>query len=177
VRAENFYWTWSGIIVVLILSTLFLDRETLVEIQVSGLNVTLFLTGMVLVGLAVLSHGLRRPGSSLIWFIVFGLMAVYAMIFFRYLVAAERSHLIEFSVLTLFLYEGFQKRREQNHDWIRPGWMAFATATLIGIIDESLQLLVPNRVFDWNDMVFNSMAAAFAVFSSTLFTWVKKRFS
>ncbi len=172
-KSEKFYWVWSAIIIVLILSSLFLDRETLVEIQLSGLNVVLFLSGMILVALAVLTHGWFDSRIGYTWFMILGILAIYCMLFFRYLVAAERSHLIEYSILALFLLEAFKKRKQNGFDKIKPGWFALMATSLIGLFDESLQLLIPNRVFDPYDMVFNCTAAALAVGSSGLVRWFR----
>ena len=46
---------------------------------------------------------------------------------------------------------------------------------LIGVIDECIQLLLPSRVFDPIDMLFNVLAAVMAVTASTALGWARKR--
>ena len=57
-----------------------------------------------------------------------------------------------------------------------PALLALVITVMIGNFDEGLQLYLPNRVFDPNDIIFNSFAAFMAIGGSLLLQWAKQRF-
>ncbi|MGI9547143.1 MAG: VanZ family protein, partial [Flavobacteriaceae bacterium] len=85
----------------------------------------------------------------------------------------ERSHLIEYSVLAIFIHEALKERNRQKKTVNRPGLIAFLAASLIGLIDELIQLLIPARVFDPIDIFFNTFASFLAITTSTALAWAR----
>ena len=59
----------------------------------------------------------------------------------------------------------------------KPVVLALVISVFFGVTDEIIQLIVPNRVFDFQDILFNTIAIIMAIASSVLLTWAKKRFS
>ena len=57
-----------------------------------------------------------------------------------------------------------------------PLLLTFLVTTTIGVFDEVLQRFLPERVFDYYDIVFNILAIAIALVSILLFHFVRKRF-
>ena len=96
------------------------------------------------------------------------------MFFFR-LGAPERSHLIEYSVLAVLLHKAFTERFKLGKKIIRPALFALSVGILLGAMDESVQLLLPHRYFDPEDIVFNSLAVAMAIGTSLLLHWLHRR--
>ena len=97
------------------------------------------------------------------------------MLIFR-LGAPERSHLIEYSVLALFIHRALLEHYAQKlHKWKIAG-LAILISAALGLFDEALQWFLPNRVFDPEDIIFNSMATSFAVVGSMLLGWAKKKY-
>ncbi len=47
---------------------------------------------------------------------------------------------------------------------------------LLGVIDEGLQAIIPNRVFDVNDIIFNTLAGTMAIVASMSLRWLRMRF-
>lgn len=91
------------------------------------------------------------------WAIVAGLAACYAG--GTYLLRAnpeEAIHLVQYGVLSALLLWAFRYRLKG------PGahLAAFLTGTLLGIGDEFIQWLTPERVFDVRDIVINTLAVA-----------------
>ena len=161
--------------VVAIYATLGLARS-LAGILGEGDQGALFGLGMVLVVAAMFTQRVgTRPGWAElgVWI---GASAVYLLVFVRMAVPAERSHLIEYGVVALFVYEALTERRRQGHAVPAPALLASAVTTLVGTVDESLQLLIPSRVFDWRDILFNALAAMMAVTTSAATGWVAERF-
>ena len=159
--SEGFYWKLVMTTVALILLPL------IIPIPWSGLfnddqMAFLFLLGMLLVGLAVIFH-LRKSGRSFFTKVaVLGLMAVLYMFLLR-LTMAERSHLIEYSVLTLFIYRALTERKKSRpvpQIYLQSFWLSFG----ISLVDEGMQLFIPHRVFNTDDILFNAMAVAGCLF-------------
>lgn len=99
--------------------------------------------------------------------VLLGIAAVYVMFFFR-LGALERSHLIEYSVLAVFLHRALLERSTNKKPSLRPALLAIGLGVLIGLLDEVLQFFLPNRTFDPEDMIFNGFAVVMAITASSL---------
>lgn len=126
--------------------------------QNQALAAALFLTGMFLVGLTILTEGLQTRPRGVEIGVGLGIAVVYGMLLFR-LTIPERSHLIEYGVLAVFIYEALTERKRNGRPVPFPALLTILFTTLIGALDEGIQLLLPSRHFDWNDILFNFLAA------------------
>lgn len=163
-------------VLVAILSTLALGRPLQEMLRDQNIQAIFFLLGMILTGATIIVHGLKvRPNKTemAIWI---GLAAVYIMFVFR-LGAPERSHLIEYSVLAIFIHKALIERLSHKNQILMPALLAFVATVIIGVIDESIQIVLPNRVFDPDDILFNSFAALMAIGGSITLQWARKKFS
>ena len=140
----------------------------------TSLSALSFGAGLLLIALTVVASGLvKREIWRDVWLVV-GMLAVYGMVLVR-LGLQERSHLIEFSVLALIIYSALLERRQNGGTIKMPGVMAITITTLIGVLDEIIQIFLPNRVFDPQDMLFNTLAALLAVGSISSLRWISRR--
>jgi VanZ family protein len=48
-------------------------------------------------------------------------------------------------------------------------------ASGLGLLDETNQLLVPGRYFDWRDVLFNAGAALGVITASWSMDWIRRR--
>ncbi|THH35585.1 VanZ family protein [Neolewinella litorea] len=136
----------------------------------------LFLTGCFLVSATVVTQGLKTWPGPADAALVIGVATAYFMILVRMTSPVERSHLIEYGVVAVFILEALRERIRQGHRVAAPALLAILFTTLIGVVDESLQLFIPDRVFDPVDMLFNAGAAALAVGMSLLLNrWHRRR--
>ena len=103
-----------------------------------------------------------------------GIVAVYLMLFLR-LGLPERTHLMEYGVLAIFIHMALTERNHQGGSVPRPAVLAWIAAFLIGVIDETLQLFLPARVFDSEDILFNGIAVSMAIGGSTTLAWARRR--
>jgi len=55
--------------------------------------------------------------------------------------------------------------------------VAIVAAAVIGTIDEGIQAVLPSRVFDPRDIMFNALAAFMAVAASVLLDRTRRRFA
>ncbi len=56
-----------------------------------------------------------------------------------------------------------------------PSVLTVVATALLGLLDEGIQVLIPNRVFDIRDVGFNALAGLIAVAASVALAWVRKR--
>ena len=104
-----------------------------------------------------------------------GVVAAYLLVFVRMSIPTERSHLIEYGVVALFVHEALTERASRGRYVPARGLLAVLSTGLTGVIDECIQLALPSRVFDPIDMLFNVLAAVMAVTASTALNWARKR--
>ncbi|NKQ34672.1 MAG: VanZ family protein [Chloroflexi bacterium] len=170
---ERRLWTWTLLIVAGIYATLGLT-PILVGAIPQGVAAAGFLGAMLLVGLTILTQGLKvRPRGAEIG-VALGIAVVYFMVFFR-MTIPERSHLIEYSVLAVFIYEALMERARQGRRVFAPALLAIIATAIVGLIDEGIQAILPNRVFDARDILFNILAGIMAVTTMAALGWARNR--
>lgn len=172
---EKRLWFWTLAVVVAIYSTLGLAQTLVDTLGSDFLSVWLFLLGCILVLAAVITQGLKVRPSGMEIAIALGVAAAYLLIFVRMAVPTERSHLVEYGVVAVFVYEALLERTSQGRRVPVPGVLAIAIASVIGVIDEGIQWLLPSRVMDPVDMLFNALAAVMAVVASGALRWARQR--
>lgn len=172
---ERRLWLWTLAVVVGIYSTLGLARTLADELRNRELLDSLFLVGLLLILGAIVMQALRsRPGGAEVG-VWLGVAAVYLMLFARMGIPEERTHLIEYGVVALLVFEALSERAAQGRHVPAPALVAIAAASGIGVLDELIQGVLPNRVFDPIDIGFNTLAAVLAVTASVALAWARRR--
>ena len=172
-RRERRLWLWALAVVVAIYSTLGL-AGTLAEVlrEHNLLNASgLFL--MFLTVAAIVGSGLkRRPGRREVW-MALGVTAVYGTAVLRMGYSPEeRTHLFEYSIVAVLIYQALRERL-QNGGRVRvPAVLALVVTALVGWLDEGIQALIPNRVYDNFDVFSNAVAAVIGISVSVVIAWV-----
>ncbi len=130
---------------------------------------------MALIGVAIIVQGLRsRPGSAEIA-VALGVATVYFMVFVRMGIAEERTHLIEYGIVALLIHAALDERAMRSQHVLAPAVLAVALTGFLGVLDELIQALLPNRVFDLRDILFNALAAVMAVSAIKALRWARQR--
>lgn len=173
---EKRYWLFAALVLIAIFSTLTFGRPFQKMLSDQNVQAAIFLTGMFLTGIVIVMHGLKVQPSKTEIVIWVGLATVYLMLFLR-LGVPERSHLIEFGVLAIFIHKALSERFQNKNQVFKPALIAFLVTCLIGFLDEGIQYFLPERVFDTEDIIFNSLAAFMAIGGSLVLRWAKNRFS
>ena len=174
---ERRLWLWVLAVMVAIYATLGLAQtlaETLRERGLLDISIGLFLLSMFLVAATIITQGLKvRPGGAEVA-VAIGVATAYLLVFTRMTVPTERSHLIEYSVVGILIFEALTERASQGRRVPLPPVLAVITTVTLGALDEGIQWLLPNRVFDPVDILFNTLAGIMAVAASVLLSWARR---
>ncbi|MDF1697602.1 MAG: VanZ family protein [Saprospiraceae bacterium] len=161
-RKEKRYWILVSIVIIAISFVLFLGRPVLDVLNNQTIQAVIFVTAMVFTGISIFTHGLPSNHLYMNITIWIGLSAVFILSFLR-LGITERSHLIEYSILTLFVFMAMQERLKDKKNVLQIGGFSLLITIPLGIIDESIQFFLPSRVFDINDIIFNTLTSLFTI--------------
>ncbi len=171
---EQQLWLWVLAVLVAIFATLFIGQPLISILSNQNIQAALFMLGMALVGAAIVVHALKTKPKKIELVVLLGIVAVYILFFLR-LGLAERSHLLEYSVLAIFIHKALRERVHHGKQISMPALLAFVISFLIGVLDECIQIVLPNRVFDLEDIIFNGFAVTMAIGANVVFAWVRKR--
>ncbi len=173
-KREKQLWLWVFAVIIAIFSTLFFGQPLAELFSSQDARAVVFSIVMLLVGTTILIHAIKSKPSSLELTLWIGLAAVYTMFILR-LGMPDRSHLIEYSVLAIFIHKAILERNNQTRGIPLPGLIALVISFTIGVIDECIQILLPDRYFDPEDILFNGMSATMAIGSNAIMHWVRDR--
>ena len=170
---ERRLWLWALAAVVAIYSTLGLPSTLVSKLFEQALFGGTFFIAFLLIGVAILTQGLKvRPGGLEIG-VALGVAAVYLMVFAR-MGIPERSHLFEYGVVGVFIYEALRERASQGRRVPVAALLAILATALLGVLDECIQALLPNRVYDIRDVGFNALAGLLAIAASLVLAWARR---
>jgi len=121
---------------------------------VNDIGYLLFLPLFAVVGFYA---GKRSSGSSAK---VLSLLSGFALVYFYLLkyqchFPAERLHLVEYGLLAYLLYRALRLDLSSRRAYL----LGFAIAAGFGFLDEVIQYILPNRVFETRDVMTNVLAA------------------
>jgi len=124
----------------------------------------------------IAASGLSGRASGREVWVGLGVVAVYAMVFVRMgVTAAERTHLFEFGLVAVLIHRALGERFAGQGRVLAPAVIAVVSTALLGWIDEAIQWLLPNRVYDLRDVGFNALAGLMAVATSLALAWARRR--
>jgi VanZ family protein len=171
---EKRLWLYVLLVWIAILTSLFFGYPLLQYLGAENMEALIFILCMIIIGTTVILHTFRRAKDKNDTVTVLGILAVLMMLFLR-LGLAERSHLIEFSVLTVFIHRALLERYKNKYKGLTIALLTLLVSFLIGVFDECVQVFIPRRVFDMADFLFNGIAAGMAVGASLLWQWIRKK--
>ena len=163
---ERCLWFWAMVVVVAIYATLGpaqMLAEALRERNLLRVSVVVVL---LMVGATIAGRWVkRRPGQREIG-VALGVTAVYLMAWIRIHSWEERTHLFEYGLVAILIYQALTERLRHDRRVLVPAALAVALTALLGWLDEGIQALLPNRVYDLRDVGFNALAGLMAIGAS-----------
>ncbi len=172
-RREQRLWTMAILLVLTIYSTLGVVRTWLEVLEASGWGLNVFLLSCGLILTFMVTQGLRACPNRREMAVAFGIGLVYFLTLKSIESVDERIHVIMYGVVALLIHAALLER--SAHDQRIPaGFMiAIGITVTLGTIDELLQLLMPDRVFDVRDILFDALASVMAILSNSSLRWAR----
>lgn len=174
-KREKRLWVAVTVVVIGIYSLIFIGRPLSGYLRERELLTNGFWLAIALVLATIIWHGLKRRTRPMEIGIWLGIITIYLLVLLRMAVPEERSHLIEYSVLAVFIHEALKERHRNGKPINKRGLVAIGLTIIVGLLDECIQLFVPARIFDPIDIAFNSGAAVFAIAASSFLKWSGNR--
>lgn len=172
---EKRLWIYSFIVLIAILLTLVFGTQ-LVALQLKqDIQHLIFWLCIILIGLTIIIQGLKVNPNKIEIAIWFGITAVYLLLILRFWGVAERTHLMEYSVLAVFIHEALIERTKLNSHILKTALRAFTITLIIGVLDECIQIFLPSREFDPLDILFNGLAGLLAIGLSVILGFLRKK--
>ncbi len=124
----------------------------------------------------IIGSGLNwRLRGKEIW-VLFGIITVYGLMFVRMGGSIEeRTHLFEYGIVAIIMHHAFIERIKQGGKVPAPAILAIVLTSLLGWLDEGIQAVLPNRVYDIFDVFVNFLSAFMAISAKLALTWTQKR--
>jgi VanZ family protein len=172
---ERRIWLWFLAVLVAIYSTLG-PAGTLVETlrERNLLRVSVAIILLLVVGAIAGQWVKRRPGRGEIG-VALGVTAAYLMTWFRIQHPEERTHLLEYGLVAVLIHQALKERLRQGRRVPSPAALAVVVTALLGWLDEVIQMMLPNRVYDIRDVGFNVLAGLMATAASLALVRVRRR--
>ena len=166
-KKERKLWISALVVLIAIYATLFLGGQLLdLMVERRIIEQSTFYLFLLLI-LTFIISGWKRSGKRLENWIYAGVVAVYGMALLRMdITTSERSHLFEYGLLSILIYEALIERKHNGVNVKIPVLTSILGAGTIGLLDECIQYFISYRVFDIVDIGFNYLASAFGVFTS-----------
>ena len=105
--------------------------------------------------------------------VAIGILAVFLLTWLRLGSWEDRTHLFEYALVAALVHEALLERRDNGRRVPAPTLLALLISLLLGLLDEGIQYLLPNRVFDPVDVAFNSLAATIIIGARWIFRWLR----
>ncbi len=172
---ERRLWLWLLAVVVAIYSTLGPAQTLVAELRERNLLRLSFALVLLLVVAAIVGRWvMMRPGWGEIG-VALGVTAAYLMALFRVQSPEERTHLVEYGLVAILIHQALTERLRHGRRVPSPAALAVAATAILGWLDEGIQAILPNRVYDVRDVGFNALAGLMAITASLALAWVRRR--
>ena len=169
---ERYFWTLVAMTQIAIWASLGFAGKLVQKFEGTHILTVAFVVGF-LVMITVIVSGVfsRKPTGKEIW-VLTGITTVYAMIVVRMGVPMlERTHLFEYGLVAVLVFHAFLERYSNKPNMIKVALFSIILTGLLGWIDEEIQKILPNRVYDIRDILFNILAGVMTVTACSLLTW------
>lgn len=173
-KRERRLWLLTAIAMLAIYATLGPARimvDFLRERNLLRVSVTLFI--LAIVAVLLWRWVSSRPGWSE-WGAALAVGFAYWLVLIRIENPAERTHLVEYGVVAVLIHMALLERKGQGRPVPLPAVVAVGATALLGLLDEVIQLFLPSRFFDWNDVFFNAFAAFMVIVARLALAPVKR---
>ena len=171
---ERRLWYLVAVVQIGIFTTLELAGQLVSSLRERGLLEISMVAALVLTGIGIVMISVRRQSIMYQIGLTAGVIAAFWMVWVRIKTPYERTHLFEYGLVSVLIYQALLERMEQGGGNSRPGVWAVLITSGLGLMDELIQIMIPSRGFDIRDVGFNLLAGAMGVGISVVLTWLEK---
>ena len=155
---ERRLWLWTLVVLAAIYASLGFAGTLVMALRERNLlRISFAALVLVLVVVFAVQWIRKRPGWSEIG-VAIGVALAYWIAFLRIENPAERTHLLEYGIVAALIHQALLERASNGRPVPYPAALTVAATALLGLLDESIQAILPNRFFDWIDVGFNAFA-------------------
>ena len=171
-KNERRYWVIALLVTGFIYASLFITQPQ-IEFLISGkIPEILFISGTLLTFISILYFAITRELNARERIVIL-LSLASIILFISRLAIADRTHVIEYSLLTIAIHMALQERNKRLPIKC-VACVTIVIAFLIGISDECFQLFMQNRHFDVQDILFNTLAILIVIIANFIITRIRK---
>ena len=153
---RRYRWMFAGIWTGLIYSTLYIMRPVCEFFKQYAYFSFAINAGISVLIIAVLIFSvIKYIRRRLTYFLFFLVISGYAFGMILLPIPEERLHFIEYGILAFLIYQALILDFKNGKAYLA----AFAVTSLIGLGDEGIQYLLPNRYYQFQDVCLNSASA------------------
>lgn len=157
-----------------IYSSLGLAGVLVEELQNRGVLEIFYAIFAFLTLIVLISQGLKVRPKGVEIAVGLGLIIAFSMVVIRMgIPVIERTHLIEYGLLATFIFQALVEGAQNGRNVPLLPIIAILVTSIFGFIDELVQAILPNRIFDIRDIVFNVLSAIITVVFSLLMTQIQ----
>ena len=171
---ERRLWIWALVVLIGIYASLGFAPAVAGFLRDRGLLEGTFIFALLLATIAVIALGLSTKARPIEIAVAIGIASVYLMVLTRVALPEERTHLFEYGVLGALIYLALLERRSQGRRVPVPALLAMGLTAALGLLDESIQYLIPSRFYDIQDVGFNALAGFMAVLAVAALSWARR---
>jgi VanZ family protein len=171
---ERRLWLWTLAVVAAIYSTMGPAQRLAAGLRERNLLRLSFAVVLFMVVATIVHQWMKKRRGIPEIGVAIGVMAVYFMVIARVASWEERTHLFEYGLVAVLIHQALLERQQHGGRVKAPAALAIVAAALIGWLDEGIQAVLPNRVYDIRDVGFNALAGLMAVGSSLAMTWARR---
>lgn len=172
-RRERWLWACAVLVVSVVYLTLGVVRDLLRPLEANGWGPWLFLSGCFLVLVFLLTQGMTILPRWPEIVAGVGIAVIYGIILTSIAKSEERMHLIIYGIVALLIYAALLERSAFGRNVFASPVIVVMVTTVLGLVDECLQLALPDRVFDVRDILYDALAAAMAVMANASIRWAR----
>jgi len=175
-KRERRLWTCAALVVSVIYLTLGVVRSLLQPLEASGWGSWLFLSGCFLILVFILTQGMTVLPRWPEIVVGVGVAVIYSFTLMSIAKPEERMHLIVYGIVALLIYAALLERSAFGRTIPASSIVVVMVTTSLGLVDECLQLALPDRVFDVRDILYDALAATMAVMANASLRWARRLF-
>jgi VanZ family protein len=174
-KSEKYAWMAVGLYTIVLYSTLTVAFDAYVSVydQIGRASMSRWInSGFAVVGIILLGWILLRIRPQISGYMALLLITlVLAFCSYHLKIPAKRFHFLQYAPLTLFIFDAIKFRCRDRGRYV---W-TLALVAVIGLGDESIQLMLPDRHFGVLDLVINS-AASLLTLAFIGFVWGEENY-